>query len=528
MIKITNLKLAPISDLDDVKQAAAKVLSIPQEAIDQLIISRSAIDARRGRVPTRVCTVLLKTANEAKILKRNRSKDVSFAKESAYALPETARKSTQKPVVVGMGPAGLFTALYLARGGVPSIVLERGGDIDSRAKSVEDYWATGKLDKTSNVQFGEGGAGAFSDGKLTTGTHDGRVLAVLQTLHDFGAPEDIIWSHKPHIGTDILREVVKNIRHELIARGCEIRFNSTACDLMLTDEKLSGIKVSSRDGDYEIATDTAVFAIGHSARDSFEMLHSRGAKMQAKPFAMGVRIEHKQAEINRAQLGDLAEKLPPVDYKLAEHFDNGRSAFTFCVCPGGVVVASASDEGEVVTNGMSYRARDGENINGAVLVGVSPNDYGSEHVLAGVEFQREWERRAFELGGANGNAPAQLVRDFMADRPSQELGDIKPSYKPAVKLCDLRDCLPEFVSETIKLALPKFARKVHGFDADDAVMTGVESRSSSPVRIVRGEDLVSESIKGLYPSGEGAGYAGGIVSAAVDGIKVAEAILTQT
>lgn len=527
MIRITNLRLPPHSGREELLIAAAKRLRVAPAELQSVVVTRSSIDARRGRVPAQVCTVLVECACERTILRKNRDQTVSFFEAKSYEMPQCVRHSDKMPVVVGLGPAGLFAALFLAEAGVKCIVLERGGDIDSRAAAVENYWRTGVLDTKTNVQFGEGGAGAFSDGKLTTGTHDGRINAVLQTLHRFGAPEDILWSHKPHVGTDLLRDVVRSIRLKLQSLGCEVRFGHKVTGVNCEGGALRSLLVASEEGEYTLETDAAVMAIGHSARDSFSMLSAAGLALEPKPFAMGVRIEHRQTDISASQLGDLHEKLPPADYKLAEHLENGRSVFTFCVCPGGVVVGSASEEGEVVTNGMSYRARDGENINGALLVNVEPGDYGDGDALSGVRFQRKWEERAFALGGANGFAPAQTVGDFLEGRPSEHGGDIKPSYKPGVKWTDVSLALPPVVSESLRAALPKFGEKVRGFDAPQAVLTGIESRSSSPVRILRGEDLCATRLFGLYPCGEGAGYAGGIVSAAVDGIRVAEAIVTK-
>jgi uncharacterized FAD-dependent dehydrogenase len=526
LIKITNLRLPPLSGEAEIRLEAAKRLRIRPETISGITVTRSSIDARRGRQAALVCSVLVSCADERTVLRKNRDASVSPYEEKTYAPPERLRQSGKMPVVVGLGPAGLFSTLYLAQSGIPSVVLERGGDIDSRTAAVERYWQTGKLDRQSNVQFGEGGAGAFSDGKLTTGTHDGRISAVLHTLHRFGAPEDILYSHKPHIGTDILRDVVRSIRLELIRLGCDVRFGHTMTGIETRDGALTALTVDSPGGEYRLETDAAVLAIGHSARDSFAMLYENGLEMEPKPFAMGVRIEHRQADIGYAQLGDLYDRLPPADYKLAEHLENGRSVFSFCVCPGGVVVASASDEGEVVTNGMSYRARDGENINGALLVNVTPEDFEGDDALAGVRFQREWERRAFLLGGSDGRAPAQTVVDFMEQRPSEGCGRVKPSYRPGVTWTDLSRALPDYVSESLRLALPRFGRKIRGFDSPEAVLTGIESRSSSPVRILRNESLCATRVRGLYPCGEGAGYAGGIVSAAVDGIRIAEAIIT--
>ncbi len=525
MIKISNLRLNPTADISDIKQAVTTRLGIGESDVESLIILRSSIDARRGREMRLVCSVLVETEKEKKILSKNRDKDIKFEEKKVYLQPEKLRASTARPVVVGLGPAGLFAAIFLARAGVPCTVLERGGDIESRALAVENYWNTGVLDKNSNVQFGEGGAGAFSDGKLTTGTHDGRISAVLEALHEFGAPDDILYSHKPHIGTDVLRDVVKNMREELIRLGCDVRFFHCVTDIKQKNGTLTALTVKSPEGEYEIETDTTIFAIGHSARDSFRMLHGHEIEMEAKPFAVGVRIEHLQDDIGRSQYGEIYKELPPTDYKLAVHLDSGRSVFTFCVCPGGVVVASASEDGEIVTNGMSYRARDGKNINGALLCGVNPSDFEGDDPLSGVRFQEKWEKIAFELG--NGNAPCQKVGDFLSGKPSEKAGEIIPTYKPTVFWTDISKCLPTYVAESLREALPLLARKVKGFDNPEATLTAIETRSSSPVRITRNEDGNSVSLKGLYPCGEGAGYAGGIVSAAVDGIRMAEAVITS-
>jgi uncharacterized FAD-dependent dehydrogenase len=387
------------------------------------------------------------------------------------------------------------------------------------------FWKTGELSVSSNVQFGEGGAGTFSDGKLTTGTHDVRGKAVLKTLVEHGAPKDILYAHKPHVGTDILRELVKSIRHELIALGCEVRFEHQLLELNLEGEQLTNVTVMTETGPYQLECDTLILAPGHSARDTFTMLNRCKVPMEQKPFAIGLRIEHKQEEISKAQFGEAWQKVPPSDYKLACHLPNGRSAFTFCVCPGGEVVAAASAYGQVVTNGMSHRARDGKNINGGFLVGVGPDDYPGDDPLAGMRFQERWEKAAWELGGCNFCAPAQLVSDFLERRASQQEGSVIPTYRPGVTWTDLRGCLPDYVVETLREALPIFERKVKGFASPDSVLTGVETRSSSPLRILRDAKTLESKIKGLFPCGEGAGYAGGIISAAVDGIRVAEAVI---
>ena len=526
MLRIQNIPLPLGGGEAQLKKKAARILGVKPEAITGLSLARQSIDARKKSDVHYVCTVDVSVADEGKVMARCRDKNVSLHQSVPYVFPPVRRTSSLPPVVVGMGPAGLFAALFLARSGLAPIVLERGRPVEERTADVERFWTTGVLDPSSNVQFGEGGAGTFSDGKLTTGTHDPRISTVFRTLVEAGAPADILYQHKPHIGTDVLRDVVKTIRQELIRLGCDVRFGHQLTGLTLREGAVAGLTVEGPQGTYDLPCDTLILSPGHSARDTFQMLLEAGVPMEQKPFAIGVRIEHPQSAISLAQFGPAWERLPAADYKLACHLPNGRSAFTFCVCPGGQVVAAASEEGRLVTNGMSHRARDGKNINGGFLVGVNPADFGSDHPLAGVAFQRHWEEAAFRLGGGSYHAPAQTVKDFLARQASKALGSVEPTYRPGVTPTDLDRCLPHYVTDTLRGALPVFDRKLHGFAAPDSLLTGVETRSSSPVRILRGEDCQS-AVRGLYPCGEGAGYAGGITSAAVDGIRVAEAVAAQ-
>ena len=527
MLLVQNLKLPVGAGPDELKRAAAKALGVSLPDIQGLSLRRQSIDARKKSDVHLVCAAAaaLDYERENAILRRA-PKGVSRWEDVPYVPPSSRRTFLHPPVVVGMGPAGLFAALTLARAGQPPIILERGRPVEDRARDVERFWAGGTLSPVSNVQFGEGGAGAFSDGKLTTGVNDRRIAHVFDTFVSHGAPEDIKWSHKPHIGTDVLRDVVKSIREELLSLGADIRFGHQLTALHSKNGCLSSVTAVSDSGPCDIPCDALVLAPGHSARDTFQMLYESGLPMERKSFAIGVRIEHSQEAVSRAQFGNFRDKLPAADYKLACHLPSGRSAFTFCVCPGGQVVAAASASGQVVTNGMSLRARDGANINGGLLVGVDPADFGGDDPLAGVRFQEKWERAAFEKGGGNFHAPAQLVGDFLADRPSTGPRSIRPTYRPGVAWTALDGVLPDYVLAALKEALPVFDRRLRGFAHPDAVLTGVETRSSSPVRVLRDGSYQSPALPGLYPCGEGAGYAGGITSAAVDGINAAEAIMT--
>ena len=524
MIRITQLKLPITHTEEQLHRKIAKTLRLGNQPFTYEIRKQS-LDARHKEDKKFAYTVDIKVDNESRVLKKVHDKNIMLTAEKKYHFPTPGSETlSHRPVVIGSGPAGLFCAWYLAKAGYCPLVLERGEEADKRQETVENFWKNGILDPDSNVQFGEGGAGTFSDGKLTTGTHDPRIAAVLDTLVEAGAPADVKYSHKPHVGTDVLRQVVKHIRQELIALGCDVRFGHRLEGLTIQGDALTGLRVAGPQGGYLLKADTLVLAPGHSARDTFAMLHQAGVPMEQKPFAVGVRIEHLQREISARQYGPAWRQLPPSDYKLACHLPTGRSAFTFCVCPGGEVVAASSAQGQVVTNGMSFRARDGKNINGGFLVGVGPEDFpAGAGPLAGVRFQEEWERAAFQAGGGGFLAPAQRVEDFLKKRPSQGPGAIRPTYRPGVTWTELDRCLPGAVADTLRGALPLMDRKLRGFAAPDGVLTGVETRSSSPVRILRDETFQS-ALRGLYPCGEGAGYAGGIVSAAVDGIRVAEAV----
>ncbi|MCQ4636349.1 NAD(FAD)-utilizing dehydrogenase [Anaerovorax odorimutans] len=490
--RIHQIKLQPGEDKNHIPQ---KIKKKTGALVKDWIIRRESIDARDKKQIRVVYTVDFSCD---KTLKLPQAPDLSYKNVNPGSAPMNGR-----PVIVGFGPCGIFAALILADMGYRPIVLERGRAMEQRVRDVEHFWKTGELDEVSNVQFGEGGAGTFSDGKLTTGIKDPRIAKVLETFVQAGANPEILYKQKPHIGTDVLRRVVVNLRKEIQAKGGEIRFESRVTDLVISDGKLKGVVIN---GAEQLGTDHLVLALGHSSRDTFRMLRDRRVPMEQKPFSIGVRIEHPQEWIDRAQYGDpaLAEILGPADYKLSHHSENGRGVYTFCMCPGGEVIMAASQKGLTVTNGMSYSARAGQYANSGLLVDVRTSDFSSEDVLAGVEFQEKYEKMAFE----NGNPPRTTWKQFA------EKGD------------PVAASLPDFAVESIKEAMPYLGKKLRGFDDPSVKMTAVESRSSSPVRILRGEALESD-IEGLYPAGEGAGYAGGITSAAVDGIKVAEEIIRR-
>lgn len=530
MIRINNIKANLDVDAAGLKEIVSMKTGLEPERIKSLKIAKKSVDARNKSNVQFVYALDMEVfGDEDYIASILAWKDIVQIKETASLsfAPKTFAGGL-RPVVAGTGPAGMFAGLALAEAGLRPILLERGKAVSERRKDVEFFWQTGHLNPESNVQFGEGGAGTFSDGKLMTGIKkDAFTARVLQELAAAGAPEEILYLAKPHIGTDKLAVVVRRIREKIVSLGGEYRFENRLEDLIVRDGKLTGLKIAAPGGKiYEQPTDRLILAVGHSARDTFEMLHKNGVYIEQKPFSVGVRIEHVQKSVDAAQYGRFAghPALGAADYKLAAHFDNGRSAYTFCMCPGGMVVAAASELGRVVTNGMSEFARDGKNANAALLVGVEPRDFGSAHPLAGMYFQRRLEEAAFRAGGGDYRAPAQLVGDFLKKQVSTAVGNVNPSYRPGVRFADLSAVLPDFVTETMRRAIVEMDGKLRGFAAADAVLTGVETRSSSPIRIMRDEHFEA-NIKGLYPCGEGAGYAGGIVSSAVDGLKTCLAVI---
>ena len=522
MLRLTNLSLPLGFDDEALRDAVLRRLRLPPRQVRSISLARRSIDARDKADIHWTVSVDVALADENAALKR--LKPGQAVRVQPYAPPTLPRCAFERrPLVVGAGPAGLFAALTLARAGARPILIERGRPVDERAQDVERLRLLGTLNPESNVLFGEGGAGTFSDGKLNTGIKSPWSRFVLETFAEHGAPGEILVDQLPHIGTDRLRGVVASIRREILRLGGDVRFSTRLKELTLHGSRVTGALLDTPEGAVELNTDCVLLCTGHSARDTLQTLFQQGVRMVPKPFAMGVRIEQLQASINRAQYGAHADHtdLGAAPYKLHTPTPDGRGVYTFCMCPGGEVMAAASQPGGVVTNGMSLYARSGVNANAAVLVGVTPADFGDDHPLSGFVLQRTLEQAAFRLGDGGFLAPAQRVEDFLAGRPSSSFGEVRPSYRPGVTPANLQDCLPEFISRNLAYGLRRLDGQLHGFAHPDAVLTGVESRSSSPVRLPRTQEGMAEGLDGLFPAGEGAGYAGGIVSAAVDGIRAA-------
>lgn len=534
MIRVTELRL-PLGHEDAaLRQALLRRLGIAERDLTGFTIFRRAVDARRPKAIEFIYTVDAEVANEAEVLRRlRRDRHAGVSPDTSYRhVRQLGAPPARRPVVIGAGPCGYFAALILAEMGFRPLVLERGKIVRERTKDTFGFWRKRELNPESNAQFGEGGAGTFSDGKLYSQVKDPRFLGrkVLTEFVAAGAPPEILYVSKPHVGTFRLVSMVEALREKILALGGEFRFETRVEKLIVGkdptgERRVEGVLLMNGE---VIEADQVVLAVGHSARDTFHMLHEQGVYIEAKPFSIGCRIEHPQSVIDRARLGPHAgnKLLGAADYKIVHHGSNGRSVYSFCMCPGGTVVATASEPGRVVTNGMSQYSRAERNANAGIVVGISPADYPG-HPLAGIDFQRQWEAMAFAAGGGDYSAPGQLVGDFIAGKGSTALGSVVPSYKPGVTPTDLALCLPDYAIAAMREALPAFGRQIRGFDMHEAVMTGVETRTSSPISIRRGEDFQSINTRGLYPAGEGAGYAGGILSAGIDGIKVAEAVAQQ-
>lgn len=515
MLKIDNVKLPIDLDENALKNEVAKISGC--KSINDFKILKKSIDARDKNDIFYVYSVAFSTQNEEKLINSN-IKVYNQPIDTIDELIKGIKWTGKPPIVVGMGPAGLFLSLSLAKAGAKPIIFERGSAVEKRVEMVNAFTKTLALDTNTNVQFGEGGAGTFSDGKLNTNLNNEFIRVVLNEFVKAGAPCEIFYDAKPHIGTDLLRNVVKNIRETLLSLGASIYFDSQVTDIIVEFGKIKGVRVGGND----IKCDKVFFATGHSARDTYEMLYNSGVKIEQKPFSMGVRIEHKQRDISFAQYGENYKKLPPADYKLVTHLEK-RSLYTFCMCPGGKVINASSEKEHLCVNGMSEYKRDAENANSAILVNVEPKDFGSTHPLAGIAFQRKCEHLAYKISNSY-HAPVQLLGDFLKGKTSSKIGEITPSIASGYSLCDLRACLPDFVTKAIIEGVPNLGRKLKGFDRYDSVLTGVEARSSSPVRIVRDANY-NTNIEGFFAVGEGAGYAGGITSSAIDGLRCALSVL---
>ncbi len=531
MIRIQQVKAAVGHTREELEQRLLRELKLSPEKLLHYEIRKQSIDARKRPIQY-VYTIDVQVKDEQRVLKHAGNPKAVLFESHAYSLPKPGREIlNHPPVIIGSGPCGLFCGLMLARAGYCPIVLERGKPAPERKKAVDTFWNTGCLDLRSNVQFGEGGAGTFSDGKLNTLVKDpaGRNRLVLKTFVEAGAPEEILWQNKPHLGTDLLIGIVENIRRQIEALGGQIRFESQMTDIKLKGDRIRSIRTAEYSGgqeeSYEMETDVLVLAPGHSARDTYEMLKARGIPMEPKPFAVGVRIEHPQEMINLSQYGtDYVRELPAASYKLTRKIAGGRGVYSFCMCPGGYVVNASSETGRLAVNGMSYQRRDGRNANSAMVVTVGPKDFGGADVLSGMEFQRRLEEAAYRAG--EGSVPVQLFRDYQKNEVSRSLGEVEPAVKGAWSFGDVRGIFPEELAGALEEGILGCGQLLAGFSREDAVLSGVESRTSAPVRILRNQEMES-AVGGLYPCGEGAGYAGGITSAAMDGVKAAEAIISR-
>ena len=525
MIRIKQIKVNILDDNDiNIKNIISKKLGINVNDIKNYKVIKKSIDARYKPDIFYIYELDINCNNEDRVKKRNKSLDISISKDDKYIIPKCGNIYLKnRPIIVGSGPAGLFCAYLLAISGYKPLIIERGECVEDRINAVNKFFDTGILDKESNVQFGEGGAGTFSDGKLNTLTKDSfnRGKFVFETFVSCGAYDDILISNMPHIGTDILIEVIKNLRNKIISLGGEFLYKSKLTDIQIIDGRIKSIKINDK---IKIDTDVLVLAIGHSARDTFNMLYKHNLNMEGKPFAVGIRIQHPQEIISKNQYGDKHYKiLPPASYKLTYKTTQGRGVYSFCMCPGGYVVNASSEENRLAINGMSYNKRDSKNANSALVVTITQDDFGY-HPLDGIKYQRQLEERAFKLG--NGKIPTQLLGDYYKNRESSRIGDVLPVFKGEYNLTNLNNLYPDYINESLKEAISNFSLKINGFDNADSIISGVESRTSSPVRIVRNDEYES-NILGIYPCGEGAGYAGGITTSSIDGIKVAEAIINK-